>query len=117
MYTFCADYLEHKLEEREGKIPKKRPTFKDKNSFLRREPTFNLYATDSDSGVESSPAILDRRCFRHLEQDEDEPPSLDTAIQRLAETIKEFDHHSAPEETSEQEISIDSMKKGMVGTK
>ena len=55
LYSFCADYLDKRLEEREnsesddkvgdGKLS---PTKgKQKSGFLRREGTFNLYSTDS----------------------------------------------------------------------
>ena len=55
LYSFCADYLDKRLEEREnsesddkvgdGKLS---PTKgKHKSGFLRREGTFNLYSTDS----------------------------------------------------------------------
>ena len=54
----------------------------------------------TDSGIESSTAVTFEDHHRgtrdgHSGDDDDEsPPSLDTAIQRLAETIKEFDVHS-----------------------
>ena len=54
----------------------------------------------SDSGIESSTAVAfeehHRRAMdsRSYDDDDESPPSLDTAIQRLAETIKEFDVHS-----------------------
>ena len=55
LYTFCADYLDKRLEEREkGESDDKMedghlsPTKgKKKSGFLRREGTFNLYSTDS----------------------------------------------------------------------
>ena len=42
LYTFCADHLERKLFERDAKHEAKRK--------MKRENTFSLYATDSDSG-------------------------------------------------------------------
>ena len=52
----------------------------------------------ADSGIESCPAMFDRHHRMKgavAVSDEDEaPPSFDTVIQRLAETIKEIDHHN-----------------------
>ena len=65
MYSFCADYLDKRLEEREnsesddkvgdGKLS---PTKgKQKSGFLRREGTFNLYSTDS--GIQNKSVLHD----------------------------------------------------------
>ena len=59
LYSFCADYLDKRLDEREnsesddkvgeGKLS---PTKgKQKSGFLRREGTFNLYSTDSGTNI------------------------------------------------------------------
>ena len=55
LYSFCADYLDKRLEERDnsesddklgdGKLSPMKA--KQKSGFLRREATFNLYSTDS----------------------------------------------------------------------
>ena len=44
LYSFCADYLEQKVEERDGGSTQRR---KPSDKKMRREATFNLYATDS----------------------------------------------------------------------
>ena len=57
LFGFCADYLEGRLEQRDsGDVTKKKrittkkekeETEKTTRRMLRREGTFNLYATDS----------------------------------------------------------------------
>ena len=59
LYTFCADHLERKLFERDVKHETKRK--------MKRENTFSLYATDSDSGNALYPFRLPQT-VRRLDQ-------------------------------------------------
>jgi len=61
----------------------------------------------SDSGVESGTTG----------QGDQESPSLELAIQRLAETIKEFDTHGHSREEDEDEPGSNDLKTGKTGFK
>ena len=64
---------------------------------MKKTPKIFWFA---DSGIESSTTaafedhLHGHRGIHSCDDDDESPPSLDTAIQRLAETIKEFDVHS-----------------------
>ena len=64
---------------------------------MKKTPKIFWFA---DSGIESSTTaafedhLHGHRGAHSCDDDDESPPSLDTAIQRLAETIKEFDVHS-----------------------
>ena len=64
---------------------------------MKKTPKIFWFA---DSGIESSTTaafedhLHGNRGVHSCDDDDESPPSLDTAIQRLAETIKEFDVHS-----------------------
>ena len=64
LYSFCADYLEKRLEERgssetEDKMDDEKlsPLKAKQKGFLKREATFNLYSTDSGRNSKY-PALL-----------------------------------------------------------
>ena len=70
LYTFCADYLDQRIEDRDARCEtgdtigdgKLSPTKAkpQKSGFLRREATFNLYSTDSGNLFRCSHKICNK---------------------------------------------------------